>query len=124
MSVDCYCDFDEPRFYNLKIRTARKRHACEECGGAILPGEKYEYVSGCWDYVFTFKTCERCCDIRTWTRNNVPCLCWAHGNMIDDCREAVDEATYRAPAETAGLRFGFLRRIVARDRLNKSRRAA
>ena len=124
MSYDCYCDFEEPDFYRREIRTARKRHLCEECGGQILPGEKYEYVSGCWEgYLSVFKTCERCHDIRVWTKDNVPCLCWTHGNMIEDCKQTVEEAAYRAPKETVGLRFGLLRRIVVRDRLNEERRA-
>ena len=123
MSYDCSCDYDAPQFYNRTIRKARKPHKCEECSGPILVGEKYEYVSGKWEWVDEFKTCMRCHDIRQWVKNNVPCLCWAHGNMMEDCREAVNEAYYRAPTETVGLRFGFLRRIAARDKLNKMRRA-
>lgn len=124
MSYDCSCDYDPPSFYGRYIRTAKKPHKCEECNGAILPGEKYEYVSGLWDGYFSdFKTCERCVDLRTWVKNNVPCLCWAHGNTIEDCRQAVEEATYRAPEETAGLRFGFLRRKVKIDKFNETRRS-
>ncbi len=78
---------------------------------------------GDWiSYVSTFKTCQGCRDIRQWVQNNVPCLCWAHGNTIEDCREAVQEAHYRAPEETRGLRFGFLRRLAMRDKRNQSRR--
>jgi|SRR6202035_5295586 len=122
MSYDCACDYDPADWYRAEIRKARKRHDCQECGGPILPGERYEYAAGqSEDCISTFKTCERCYDIRLWTKNNVPCVCWAHGNMIEDCQEAVNEAARRAPAETAGLRFGFLRRIVVRDRLNQQR---
>jgi hypothetical protein len=122
MGYDCSCDYDAPAFYHCEIRKARKPHKCEECGGPIIPGDRYEHVRGCWEgYVSSFKTCERCRDIRVWTKNNVPCLCWAHGNMIEDCQEAVNEAAWRAPAETVGLRFGFLRRIVGRDKFNKQR---
>lgn len=125
MSYDCYCDYDPPEFFSRRVISAKKQHKCYECGGPILPGEKYEYAAGRWEgYFDTFKICERCHDIRQWTQNNVPCLCWSYGNMIEDCREAVHEATWRAPAETVGLRFGLLRRIVARDKLNASRRAA
>ena len=124
MSYDCSCDYDPPSFYSQFLRTARKAHKCEECSGSILPGEKYEYVAGMWDGYFNdFKTCERCVDLRTWTKNNVPCLCWSHGNTIEDCREAVEEASYRAPEETAGLRFGFLRRKVQIDKFNETRRS-
>lgn len=119
MSYDCACNYDSPEFYHREIRKARKQHQCEECSGYILPGERYEHVRGKWNGdVDTFKTCERCVDLRTWVKNNVPCLCWAHGNGTEDCREAVEEAVFRAPAETSGLMFGFLRRLVLRDRHN------
>lgn len=122
MSYDCFCDYDPATFYSREIRTARKQHQCEECSGKIFPGEKYEYVSGLWEGSFSvFKTCERCVDLRTWVKNNVPCLCWAHGNMLDDCKEAVEEAAWRAPAETVGLQFGFLRR---REMISRHNRAA
>lgn len=117
MSYDCTCDYDAPSFYTRTTPSARKSHKCEECAGYISPGEKYERVAGLWEGYFNeFKTCMRCVDLRIWVKNNVPCLCWAHGNMIEDCREAVEEASYRAPEETVGLRFGFLRRKVMLDR--------
>jgi hypothetical protein len=120
MSWDCSCDYDAPAFYNKAIRRARKEHKCCECGGRILPGDQYEHVAGVWEGNFdTFMTCERCHDIWMWTKNNVPCLCWAHGNRIEDCKETI----FGGPnnTETVGLRFGFLRRIVSRDRFNRAR---
>lgn len=122
MSYDCSCDYDAPKFYCQEMRKARKRHTCEECRCSILPGEVYEYVSGLWEDVNQCKTCLGCVDIRQWTKNNVPCLCWSHGNTIEDCRGAVQEAYYRAPEETVGLRFGFLRRVALRDKVNKEKR--
>jgi hypothetical protein len=120
MSYDnCFCDYDPPAFYHCELRRARKPHKCYECAADIVPGETYEHVRAKWDGVETCNTCQGCVDIRTWTRNNVPCLCWAHGNLIDDCKYAVEEAIRRAPEETAGLWFGLLRRIVERDRKNK-----
>ena len=62
------------------------------------------------------KTCEPCRDLRQWVANNLPCFCWAHGNLLDDAKEAVDEARHRAPLETPGLLFGFLRRLHAIER--------
>jgi hypothetical protein len=109
--IDCYCDHDPPTFYNSVLRRAKLAHHCDECGAPISPGQKYEYVSGLWDGSFSiWKTCAGCVDLRTWTKNNVPCLCWAHGSLIEDCGAAVEYAHYRAPSETVGLRFGFLRR--------------
>jgi hypothetical protein len=121
--MDCYCDYETAQAYHSKIRRARKPHKCCECGGAILPSEAYEYHSGIFDGdPFYGHTCERCVDIRTWTTNNVPCLCWAHGNLRADCEEAIVQARERAPDETRGLWFGLLRRIVQRDRINATRR--
>ncbi|BBB99363.1 hypothetical protein [Bradyrhizobium elkanii] len=121
--IDCVCDYDPADFYCATIRRARKPHKCEECSGAILAGESYENVRGSWDRCISeFKTCSRCVDLRTWVRNNVPCVCWAHGNLHEDLRETVQEAHWRAKDEVTGLRFGFLRRMVAIDRFNASRR--
>jgi hypothetical protein len=120
--TSCFCDFDPPSFYSRAIHKARKEHQCEECGGQIKSGERYEYVSGKWDgSVDQFRTCERCFDIRQWVQNNVPCFCWAHGSMKEDAQMALDEAVYRAPQETVGLRFGLLRRFALLDRHNGKR---
>lgn len=114
MSYDCYCDYDTPEVYSRFVRQARKEHRCTECGSRVSVGEKYEYVFAVQDGdPFTARTCSACVDLRQWTRNNVPCLCWAHGNTIEDCTAAIDDARRRAPEETRGLRFGFLRRLHA-----------
>lgn len=125
MSDYCFCDFDSPEFYDKYQPTARKRHKCCECGGDIMPGEKYEYVSGKWDGQFdTFKTCERCCDLRIWVKNNVPCHCFVHGNQDEQNENAIDEAYGRAKDEVRGLMFGYLRRKYLREKLNEQRRKA
>ncbi len=112
--TDCWCDYDPPEFSSRSYPKARKQHRCEECGKPINPGEQYECVAGKWDgYFSTFNTCPRCVDLRRWVTNSIPCFCWAHGNMLDDAREAVDQARIRARDETAGLWFGFLRRLYA-----------
>lgn len=121
---DCYCDYDPPTFHSRAVRKARKKHKCFECGSAIFPGEQYEIVNGKWEgTIDSFKTCQHCVDLRIWVQNNVPCLCWAHGNMFDDLWDAIEAACDRAPLETAGLRFGFMRRAIIRDRINKEKRA-
>jgi len=111
--TNCYCDDNSPEFYSVRTVTARKPHRCDECRKvAIAPGEKYEYVSGLWDGNFNyFKTCHACKDLATWVAFNVPCVCLAHGEMIERCKEAVIEARDRAPDETRGLYFEFLRRL-------------
>jgi hypothetical protein len=124
MSMDCYCDYEPADVYQATVRKARKEHSCDECGGKIISGDKYENVFGVWEGTSsTWKTCQHCRDIRTWVQNNVPCLCWAHGNTMQDCRDAVDEAAIRAPEETKGLRFGFLRRVTSREKFYAARRA-
>ena len=124
MTYNCTCDYDLPKIYWAKVRRARKEYSCYECGSKILPGDLYEYAFGLYDYgdkPYQPRTCEHCVDIRMWVKNNVPCFCWAHGNMIEDAKEAVNEAHYRAPQETVGLRFGLLRRIELRDRFHAAR---
>lgn len=124
MSPDCYCDFDPPSFHSRTKPCARKLHHCEECGGKIKPGERYERTSGKWDGILsTFCTCERCYDIRVWLTNNLPCFCWAHGGMFESAEEDIWEARRRAPDETRGLLFGFRRRMILRDRYNQAQRA-
>ena len=116
MDADCYCDYDPPEFYSKRTPVAAKEHRCEECGKLIRCGEMYEYVAAKWpeySYFDVYKTCVRCCDLRQWVLNNVPCFCWYHHAMLDNAVEAIDEACWRAPDETKGLRFGFWRRMHA-----------
>ena len=122
--MDCYCDYDPPQFASQTTPRARKAYRCEECGGPIKAGEKYERVSGMWDgYISTFRTCERCYDLRTWLKNNLPCFCWAHGGMFEEAEESIREAHYRAPDEVRGLMFGYYRRVILRDRYNRLHKA-
>jgi RNase P subunit RPR2 len=125
--MDCYCDYgDAPEFYSVYIvKRARKQHKCDECHGVVMPGETYEATSGKWGGdVSTFVTCKHCRDLRVWVKNNVPCLCVMHGDMDEQMRDAIQSATWRAPEETKGLQFGFLRRMKIRDDFNRKRRAA
>jgi hypothetical protein len=48
------------------MRRAAKEHVCCECGVAIKPGERYEYMRGLWDNNgwTTFRTCAICREIR------------------------------------------------------------
>ena len=121
---DCYCDYDPPTFFEQRmVKKARKQHHCSECSGHIAAGESYEYTAGLWDgYFDTFHICERCYNIRTWVKNNVPCFCYGFGNLNEDCFNAVDDAYDRAGKEVVGLKFGLLRRFAQRDRFNKERR--
>ena len=68
MTIACDCSRyidNGPSLYDAEIRTARKEHECLECGEKILPGQKYEYVSACWDGQWGHaKTCWTCRLIR------------------------------------------------------------
>jgi len=117
--MGCFCDYDPPIFARAAKPVARVEHKCYECGGRIGAGEQYERVSGLWDRaegLTTFKTCPRCLALREFVKAHVPCLCWAHGNTIEDCMNAVEEFAH----ETVGLRFGALRRLHA---IHAARRA-
>lgn len=106
------CDLDDDdiaRLYKSQMRTARKEHKCSECRGPILKGENYEYVSGLWQSSFrTFKTCDRCLDIRDYTLSHTPCVNWSHGGLILDCHEKIEQYQDELP----GMMFGLLRLIV------------
>lgn len=125
--MSCDCDVETASSYDCAMRTATGPLVCCECGGAIAPGETYEHVVGVWpavsDAAETLHTCTACIDIRRWVAGNLPCFCWAHETMLDDAHEAVAAAARRAPDETAGLRFGLLRRIVAAQRAREGRGA-
>jgi hypothetical protein len=86
--MECTCsisiDSDEgPSCYKQKIRKARKTHRCHECFKDILPGEKYENISGIWDGdPSSYKTCLDCKSLR-----DVFFQSWACTAMWDDFRE-------------------------------------
>lgn len=109
---ECFCDYEPADFYSKATHAARKQHQCCECGRAIQAGETYEKVVGKWDgSVGVFKTCSRCTALREHIQAHVPCFCWAHGNLLSDCREEV----YHLPREAdgSGLRFELGRLAVA-----------
>lgn len=117
---DCFCDYDPPAFCRIKVVQARKEHKCFECCRIIMPGEAYEAVFGVWDGMSgTFKTCSHCLDIRRFVENSVPCFCWAHGNVLEDARDAIADAYFRARNEVKGLAFGYGRLVIAGRRAQK-----
>lgn len=122
--MSCYCDYDAPEFFTVTRPKARKQHKCYECSGVIVPGEKYESTSGKWDgWLDTFKVCARCAAMRKWLLNNLPCFCWAYGNLWEDAKSAVEDAAWRAKNEVAGVGFGLGRHMVQIKRYNAQHRA-
>lgn len=115
--LDCYCDYDSPRVYSNKIVRAKKEYRCEECNKPIRIGERYEYAFGVIDdYAYQPHTCLGCVGIRNFMTINIPCFCWAHGNLIEDAKNTVEAAYHEAPDEVKGLAFGLGRRLVAMKR--------
>jgi hypothetical protein len=100
-----------PKFYSKSMRVARKAHKCYECGNKIEPGTRYENVSAKWEEGFEeFKTCPKCLELRDYTicHGHIPCLCWSHGSMIDDCIETLKEYAHELP----GMLFGGYRLLA------------
>ena len=96
--MDCYCDGERASVYVAKKKKARKQHKCNECNRVISVGEIYERVFGVWDgSVDNYKTCQRCLNLRDYAYDNFPCICWSHGNMIDDCIEIIKEYQSELP---------------------------
>lgn len=120
--LDCYCDYDSPDVYSSKLVHARKPYKCYECGHRIEVGERHEYAFGVsGGDTYQPRTCLHCRDIRQFVVNNIPCFCWAHGNVLEDARDIIDAAYHHAPDEVRGLRFGFGRLLV---KAKRARRAA
>lgn len=101
MEFSCDCSVtienDGPSVMRTTLRAARKQHVCGECGEPILPGQKYEYVTGCWDGLWgDHKTCYACYLIRS---HYMP-TGWYYGRVADDVSECLgfdyrdDPATY------------------------------
>lgn len=106
----CFCDYESPSMYSASTPKAIKLHSCDECGRAIHIGERYEKVVAVWDGSFgTYRTCQRCLNLRAYVQAHVPCFCWAHGNIIEDAMETARHWNLEAP----GLLFGAYRLQVA-----------
>ena len=64
----CCCgntEGESPDLYNESFPIAKKEHKCIECSATIMPGEKYHYVKGRWDFGWdVYKTCYQCFRIR------------------------------------------------------------
>lgn len=97
--MGCYCDSDMPKLYVTKYPKSRKTHRCCECSRPIKRGDVYEYVSGLWDCFQTFKTCEKCSDLRSAV-DDVMCVTFG---------ELYDAYEYIVGAQTADRVFGIVK---------------
>lgn len=115
--MDCSCDYDLPSVYSQRMVRARRAYRCDECPHKIEIGERHEYAFGVWDGdAGAFRTCADCVDRRQWVRNNLPCFCWAHGNLLSDISDAIQYAYDYARDEVRGLAFGYKRLLVKQRR--------
>ena len=86
----CNCSIDDAgdgnEFHHEEWRTARKVHACGECGRAIQKGERYERVRGKSDgEIFEAKTCLGCTRIRQhWMPDG-----WYYGTVAESVAECI-----------------------------------
>jgi hypothetical protein len=78
MTMECTCalfgEGEEPSVLRTTWYKARRAHQCCECQGVIQPGDRYEYVSGCWEGEWShFSTCVGCAHMR----DGLACGCGA-----------------------------------------------
>lgn len=108
-----FCDFDcddYPEFVSESIRRARKQYRCCDCGGLILPGERYENTAGKWDGdLLTFRTCAACLDgPRRFF--SFTCGSWTYGGMVERLYDGLCDADEYVPAPVVRK----VKRMVAR----------
>ena len=77
-----------PEVCGALIVKARKSAKCCECREAILPGDRYEVVSGKWDGEWSsFKTCLPCKEIR----ETFCCEGWDYGFLWEQAQDGFFE---------------------------------
>ena len=75
---------DEADFHTSSVQKSRAVRVCEECCGAINPGDEYERVFYVWDGMKeTYRTCKTCLEIR----NTFMCS-WHYSMVWEDLQEA------------------------------------
>ncbi len=95
ITCDCSCDVDcPPSVATTTWRKARKQHTCCECGDPIKPGDRYEYVSGCWDGRWDdHHTCKTCVAIRERYCPHG----WCYGELAQQIEECLGFDYRRVP---------------------------
>jgi hypothetical protein len=77
-------DENLPEVVGTLLVKARKPQVCCECKDPILPGQRYEVVSGKWEGKWSsFKTCLPCKEIR----ETFCCEGWTYGMLWHDAGE-------------------------------------
>jgi len=70
-------------FAVCKVRKARKRHLCDNCGAIIEKGNHYNHISGKYDFVMMQS--HECSDCRELEKDNVSFCACEHGNPASEC---------------------------------------
>lgn len=102
-------DCDPCDWFGTVERTARKPHACGECGRDIAPGEHYKVSSYVMDgQFFTNKACAHCAVARTWLEKH--CGGWVTEALLEELQEHWDESeSYRKQDRLGRLLVGVRR---------------
>lgn len=83
------CAIDDapyPAVYSTEWPTARRSHACDECGRTIYPGERYRRIRGLWeDSWSTVKECRHC--HAAGAVMNALCGGYPHGELYSELTE-------------------------------------
>jgi hypothetical protein len=68
---------EQPSAIWERFQRARKPHKCCECYAEILPGDRYQVVSGVWGGEFSnYKSCSPCAWIRNTMRDGGEASCF------------------------------------------------
>lgn len=82
------CDCEMPSCSTQSTPRARKAHTCCECRGGILPGERYQLITGVWEGSgSSYKTCLQCAALRSPLKKLTGC-CTAFHELYGELREA------------------------------------
>jgi hypothetical protein len=116
MTIECYCGYEMYSRYKAIRPISRKKYECQECGGPINPGDRYEWARGHMDgYWSLHRTCPCCLAQRDMIEARVPCFCSAHGDFIDRMNDLLFEYGHELP----GLQFALGRLRVEANKLLK-----
>jgi hypothetical protein len=108
-------DYESPEFYSEKQVISRKVRPCCECGSAIVPGERYQYVAGKWDKTFNaFHTCETCADLRAEMATYNDEGSFSLGNVVYELLEYPDDVV-----KDLSLRFPSIRNKISEETLRR-----
>jgi hypothetical protein len=123
----CSCDWgdsDTVQMWDRKDLKVRKPCVCRECHRTIAAGELVRSDAYLWEGKwYRDRTCKECVAFEEWMTTYIPCFadCLPFGELWGQADEAVADLW----RETAGLKFGYLRRrhtIMTRAKADREAR--